>query len=404
MKKKVLSLGCLGLAGVLAFTGCNTVQRITEEIATENGYVKASDYNIVVEEDTHTGASNNANYENEATQLTQAQIKQLILDQLRGFVLYWYKDNGGTREYVYPQYEEGVYPHTQNKQQLETMSAKVANGEYNVVYSYREMYQIATSHNNVPSISSVEMVLDTGTMKLYATSEKGTQKVLDIETNPNVGLYWVNQVDEKDYFADSSDSRDYWRSYGVQIVGTGKILNPEDDLEFYNRIANMYMQTMRGARVWDNMPAASRNNILNMLKTMNTWYEITPTRINSHHQWNLAYNKDNVCSTAELVEGSLVTTTQVCPTFQEGDPTEERLRDLFEEDAQYQGWHVNQTATLVNGEIVWTQTPTVGSLYKWTDGLQKKWAKALFGKSYRQVLREFTVTPSYPEAVTDVTA
>lgn len=395
--KKGLKIGVASLAALMAFgtAGCSVKDKDGKAWAEKNGYVKASDYNIDLKDDSVTGASENK--ETVANQLTQAQIKQLILDELRGFVLYWYKGD----EKVYPEYEENQYPHTQDKEQIARMEAE----GYTAVYSYREMYQIATAHNNVPTISSVEYVLDTGTMKLYGSSEKGTAKVVEIVNNPNVELYWTKQVDEKDYFAASADSRDYWRSYGVQFIGTARIIDTEKEGTLYNKVANMYMETMRGTKGWMvNMTEAQRTAIVGKLKGLNVWYEITPTQINSHNLWNM-YNKDNVCSTAAIVNGKVETTVQTCPTLPEGTtPTEEALKAAIAADSTKEGWHVNETAMLVNDSIVWIPSSSAGSLYKWTDGMQKKWAKALYGKFYRQVLTDFDVTPAYPAEVTDTKA
>lgn len=59
----------------------------------------------------------------------------------------------------------------------------------------------ATSYNNEPGLSSVEFVLDPQTMKLYASSEKGTEKCVHIAKNPKVVLYWYKQIPEEEYIA-----------------------------------------------------------------------------------------------------------------------------------------------------------------------------------------------------------
>ena len=70
------------------------------------------------------------------TQMAQEDIKTMILDYLRGFPLTKNED-GTTKE-----------------------------------WAYREMYQIATVHGDMPGLSSVEFVLDPETMRLYCSSEK----------------------------------------------------------------------------------------------------------------------------------------------------------------------------------------------------------------------------------------
>ena len=112
------------------------------------------------------------------TQLPQEEIKALALEYLRGFPLTKNED-GTTKE-----------------------------------WAYREMYQIATVHDNMPGLSSVEFVIDPETMRLYASSEKGTEKVVDISKNENVVMYWYKQIPEDEYVPQVND---YFNSYGVQI-------------------------------------------------------------------------------------------------------------------------------------------------------------------------------------------
>lgn len=89
-------------------------------------------------------------------------------------------------------------------------------------WAYREMYQIATVHDNMPGLSSVEFVIDPETMRLYASSEKGTEKVVDISKNENVVMYWYKQIPEDEYVPQVND---YFNSYGVQIKGTARLMH-----------------------------------------------------------------------------------------------------------------------------------------------------------------------------------
>ena len=116
--------------------------------------------------DATTGASQTVNPE---TQLTQEEIRELALTYLRGFPLTKNED-GTTKE-----------------------------------WAYREMYQIATVHGDMPGLSSVEFVLDPETMRLYASSEKGTEKVVDIAGNGNVVMYWYKQIPEDEYVPQVND-------------------------------------------------------------------------------------------------------------------------------------------------------------------------------------------------------
>ena len=184
-KNKVVGLGTLALAGVLAFTGCGGIKdeegkawaeengyvKDTAKWAADNGYVKAEDYNINAEVDTMTSATSigqgGLNYGD--VDWSEALIKEAIKEYLKG-------DNG----------------------------------------NYREMYSVATSYNNKPSIANVEYVLNTETFELFGGSEKNTEKLNIMQQNPNVSLYWTRQLREEDV----TDS--YFESYGVEIEGTVK--------------------------------------------------------------------------------------------------------------------------------------------------------------------------------------
>ena len=215
--------------------------------ALANGYVKASDYDLVTGVDAITGASDKIEPEK---QLPQEEIRALALDYLRGWPL-------KTDE----------------------------NGE--TIYSYREMYQIATSYNNVPGLSSVEFVLDPTTMKLYASSEKGTEKCEHIKHNPNVVMYWYHQIPEEEYVAYSND---YFNSYGVQIKGTAKIMDPNSEEAV--RAADLYIETLYGAESWNSRSEEQKAATIAMLLKVNDWIEIDPTEyIVNSLLWT--YNKEN---------------------------------------------------------------------------------------------------------------
>ena len=196
--------------------------------------------------DTITGASQTVDPE---LQLTQDEMRALILDYLRGWP-------------------------------LKTDEA----GE--TVYSYREMFAIATCYNNHPGLSQVEFVLDPKTMKLLGSCEKGTEKCEHIKYNPEVVLYWYHQIPEEEYAAGAND---YFNSYGVQIKGTAKALSVDDEgaVEF----ASAYMETMRGAEAWGATSEEDKKATVEMLFQYNDWIEITPTEyvINS---LNWRYNAE----------------------------------------------------------------------------------------------------------------
>ena len=61
-------------------------------------------------------------------------------------------------------------------------------------YNYREMYQMATSLNNVPNNTNLELVLDVSSMHLMGVSEAGTTKTIEFQRNPAVSISWCRQL------------------------------------------------------------------------------------------------------------------------------------------------------------------------------------------------------------------
>ena len=186
----------------------------------------------LAETDATSGASQVTNPE---TQMAQEDIKAMILDYLRGFPLTTNED-GSTKE-----------------------------------WAYREMYQIATVHGDMPGLSSVEFVLDPETMRLYCSSEKGTEKCVDIAGNPNVVMYWYKQIPEEAYVPQVND---YFNSYGVQIKGTAKLMDGTEDTFF--RGASLYMRTLYGPARWDAMDEETQKKTIERVGGFNEWIEIIP--------------------------------------------------------------------------------------------------------------------------------
>lgn len=186
----------------------------------------------------------------EETQLPQEEIRKLALEYLRGFQM----DVPGKDEKV---------------------------------WSYREMYQIATVHGDRPGLSSVEFVIDPDTMRLYASSEKGTEKVNDIANNENVVLYWVRQIPESEYVPQKND---YFNSYGVQIRGSARLMSAED--EGFARAADMYLRTLLGPAIWDALESDKKAARIAQLAESNAWIEVIPAEyaVTSLY-W--VYNKEN---------------------------------------------------------------------------------------------------------------
>ena len=241
-----------GICALMLLVGCSSAPQECEPTKTDeeliaDGWVKNPEQNgyIKIENDTVSGASTTST----ENQLTQDEIRTLALDYLRGWPL--------------KQDENG-----------------------NTIYSYREMYQIATSYNNEPGLSSVEFVLDPETMKLYASSEKGTEKCVHIASNPNVVLYWYHQIPEEEY---EPYKNDYFNSYGVQIKGTAKIMDPSSDDA--KKAAELYLETLYGAQSWEAMED-KQDAVIAKLLEVNDWIEIDPTEyiVNS---LNWSYNKED---------------------------------------------------------------------------------------------------------------
>ena len=201
----------------------------------------------VAETDVTSGASQVTTPE---TQMAQEDIKAMILDYLRGFPLTTNED-GTTKE-----------------------------------WAYREMYQIATVHGDMPGLSSVEFVLDPETMRLYCSSEKGTEKCVDIASNPNVAMYWYKQIPEEAYVPQVND---YFNSYGVQIKGTAKLMDGTE--ETFLRGASLYMRTLYGPARWDAMDEETQKKTIERVGGFNEWIEIIPTEYNvTSLFWS--YNKE----------------------------------------------------------------------------------------------------------------
>ncbi len=118
--------------------------------------------------------------------------------------------------------------------------------------NYREMYQIATSYNNVPTIGSVEYVLDPADMTLFGSSETNTAKLNNMMVNPNVDLYWTHQIRVGDVCSEEAPVLPtYFMSYGVEITGTFKSIKwadlEGDDISTYVAKARNYFETLGAA-------------------------------------------------------------------------------------------------------------------------------------------------------------
>lgn len=103
--------------------------------------------------------------------------------------------------------------------------------------NYREMFQLATSLNNVPTNTNLEMVLDTETLHLLGVSEAGTGKTLAMQQNPNVSVSWCRQLRAAD-----EETYNYYCSYGVTINGKVYVFSAADleTAEGQERLLNLF--------------------------------------------------------------------------------------------------------------------------------------------------------------------
>ena len=210
-----------------------------------NGYVKAEDFSMVTGVDAVTSAtvSGQGGINFGDIDLSDELKKELILDYLKG-----------------------------------------AEG------NYREMYQIATSYNNVPTIGSVEYVLDPADMSLFGSSESNTAKLNNMNLNPQVDLYWTRQIRAGDICSEAVPVLpSYFMSYGVEITGTYKAIHfaelSEEEIPVYVAKAHTYFETLDTTA---QLAALDDEALYQYLCTspMN-FYQIVPSRIVVTSPWFL---------------------------------------------------------------------------------------------------------------------
>ncbi len=97
----------------------------------------------------------------------------------------------------------------------------------------REIFVMATSFDNKPLATVIEFVIDPETMNLYAMSEKQTEKLFHIASNPQASLAYVKHRDDYDYFSGA---------LGVQIVGKAVQLKGTDP--DFDAAARIYIPTL----------------------------------------------------------------------------------------------------------------------------------------------------------------
>ena len=156
--------------------------------------------------------------------------------------------------------------------------------------NYREMYQIATSYNNVPTIGSVEYVLDPADMTLFGSSETNTAKLNNMMVNPNVDLYWTRQIREGDICSEAMPVLPtYFMSYGVEYTGTYRCIKfaelSEEEVPVFVAKARNYFATMSSTAKLAEMDDEALFAYLSS-SPMN-FYQIVPTRIVVTSPWFL---------------------------------------------------------------------------------------------------------------------
>ena len=159
-------------------------------------------------------------------------------------------------------------------------------------YNYRNMMQLATSYNNVPNCTNLELVLDIDSLSLLGVSEAGTSKTIEFAENPNVCVAWSRQISVPEEEA----GYNYYGSYGLSFYGQVKIYSAADleteegqnaVLNLFDRYyitgASFWMGYTKGIEDWSNEAAVREAKLAYIANSMASGalvaYEIIPTRI-----------------------------------------------------------------------------------------------------------------------------
>ena len=156
--------------------------------------------------------------------------------------------------------------------------------------NYREMYQIATSYNHVPTIGSVEYVLDPSDLSLFGSSETNTAKLNNMDLNPQVDLYWTRQIRAGDVCSEAVPVLPtYFMSYGVQFTGTYRRIVfaelSEEEIPVFVNKARVYFATLSNTA-----PYAEKSDedlYAFLCSSPMNFYQIVPTRIVITSPWFL---------------------------------------------------------------------------------------------------------------------
>ena len=156
--------------------------------------------------------------------------------------------------------------------------------------NFREMYQIATSYNNVPTIGSVEYVLDPADLSLFGSSESNTAKLNNMAINPQVDLYWTRQIRAGDICSEEMPILPtYFMSYGVEITGTYRNIVfaelSKDEIPVFVSKARTYFATLSNTAKYAEMSDEELYDYL--CKSPMNFYQIVPSRIVVTSPWFL---------------------------------------------------------------------------------------------------------------------
>lgn len=157
--------------------------------------------------------------------------------------------------------------------------------------NYREMYQIATAYNNMPTASCVEYVLDPEDLTLFGSSESNTAKLNNMNANPCVDLYWTRQIRQGDICSEANPVLpSYFMSYGVQITGTYRAIHfaelSVDEIAKFIAKARAYFATLPSTASYAEKSDEDLYEFL-YASPMN-FYQIIPSRIVISSPWFLS--------------------------------------------------------------------------------------------------------------------
>jgi len=211
-----------------------------EAWANSNGYVKAEDYNI--EADAISSA-------------TQTGVGGL---------------NMGTVEWTDQVKKDAIKEYLKGD----------ASTLYESGFNHRNMFSIATAYNNVPVIGSVEFAMNDD-FSFTGGSEKNTEKLNAIQSNPNVSLYWTRQ------FRDEDGMPSYFYSYGVEVKGQAVVYDwTKKASELTAEIAQVrnYFKSMGASygKFFDETNAKYLNDeaLVTYMASSNTvYYKVVPSKI-----------------------------------------------------------------------------------------------------------------------------